>query len=210
MSVAVEGSIDLNPNAWAKDKVIKLVSITDDLTAAWTKVAQLHNEVEVVTEDIRKVEADAWVSPANSFGIMDGGIDAVYRDHFGFKIQEKVQGVIQAVTDGELLVGQAVVVATDSNPEWLIVAPTMRIPEILPPHTVNPYLAMKAVLNAWKGFPFINSIAVPGLGTLTGHVPAELCGIQVHEAIMEWKYGTLYCKTWDDVRIHQKTLFESI
>ena len=31
-------------------------------------------------------EADAIVSPANSFGFMDGGIDMVYSRHFGWQM----------------------------------------------------------------------------------------------------------------------------
>jgi len=32
------------------------------------------------------IVADAVVSPANSFGFMDGGIDAVYTHQFGFEL----------------------------------------------------------------------------------------------------------------------------
>jgi hypothetical protein len=37
------------------------------------------------------IKADAIVSPANSFGFMDGGIDAVYTYQFGAGLQERLQ-----------------------------------------------------------------------------------------------------------------------
>jgi len=42
------------------------------------------------------VRADAVVSPANSFGFMDGGIDAVYTYQLGPQLQQRVQAEIAA------------------------------------------------------------------------------------------------------------------
>jgi O-acetyl-ADP-ribose deacetylase (regulator of RNase III) len=48
---------------------------------------------------------------------------------------------------GELVVGAAEIVETgDLTKPYLIAAPTMRLPIILGPETVNPYLAIRAVL----------------------------------------------------------------
>ncbi|MCP4502544.1 MAG: hypothetical protein GY822_21550 [Deltaproteobacteria bacterium] len=38
-----------------------------------------------------EAEGDDLVSPANSFGFMDGGIDQVYIQRFGSALQTKVQ-----------------------------------------------------------------------------------------------------------------------
>jgi len=45
-------------------------------------------EVTAVVGDFRSYDADALVSPANSFGIMDGGIDALYTEYLGRGIQK--------------------------------------------------------------------------------------------------------------------------
>jgi O-acetyl-ADP-ribose deacetylase (regulator of RNase III) len=66
--------------------------------------------VEVGQGDIFETKADAIVSPANSFGYMDGGIDAVYLERFGAGLQARLQAVLREEHHGELPVGHAVVV----------------------------------------------------------------------------------------------------
>uniref|UniRef100_A0A2C9L7N0 Macro domain-containing protein n=1 Tax=Biomphalaria glabrata TaxID=6526 RepID=A0A2C9L7N0_BIOGL len=46
--------------------------------------------------------ADAIVSPANSFGFMDGGIDWIYSKYFGWQMQNRLQNVIREDYHGEL------------------------------------------------------------------------------------------------------------
>ena len=85
------------------------------------------NDVTVTEEDIFELGADALVSPANSFGFMDGGIDHQISERLGWHIQDLVQKAIRARPLGELLVGEAIVVPTgDAQTPWLIAAPTMR------------------------------------------------------------------------------------
>jgi O-acetyl-ADP-ribose deacetylase (regulator of RNase III) len=136
------------------------------------------------------------VSPANSFGFMDGGIDAVYMNYFDCDIQQRVRKQIYEHHNGELLVGQADVVETDDkNIPFLIAAPTMRVPMILQ-NTVNPYLAARAVFllvardtfssgtfTGKKISDHITKVAMPGLGTGVGRVTANTCAHQVREAI---------------------------
>jgi O-acetyl-ADP-ribose deacetylase (regulator of RNase III) len=72
------------------------------------------------------VEADAMLSPANSFGIMDGGLDKAIRDVLGPSIEDKVRARI-VERHHELPVGLAEVVPTgDSRWPLLVCAPTMR------------------------------------------------------------------------------------
>jgi O-acetyl-ADP-ribose deacetylase (regulator of RNase III) len=87
-------------------------------------------DVEVIEGDYFERPADALVSPANSFGIMDGGIDAAIRDVLGSEVQRRVQRAIVANHHGEMPVGCAEVIDTD-DARWprLVVAPTMRVPE---------------------------------------------------------------------------------
>jgi len=92
------------------------------------------------------IKADAIVSPANSFGFMDGGIDAVYSYQLGSGLQERLQALIARDHGGELPVGMAVIVPT-AHPDipWCISAPTMRVPRDVS-DTVNAYLAFRAAL----------------------------------------------------------------
>jgi O-acetyl-ADP-ribose deacetylase (regulator of RNase III) len=176
---------------------IILTSREDGLTAAWTKHCADLPDVFVHSGSILDVVGDAVVSPANSFGFMDGGIDALYTKHFGRKVQDRVRGEILKHHHGELLIGAAVIVPTDDEKiPFLIAAPTMRVPMILPKDTINPYLATRAVLllirygqftaGQYAGTPIrdhIRAVAFPGMGTGVGKVPAETAAHQVRRAI---------------------------
>src|SRR5215470_18021070 len=96
------------------------------LVRAWHETFDDCEGVEVVEGDYFATPADAMVSPANSFGIMDGGLDLAIRDTLGFSVQEAVQRVIVERHHGELAVGAAEIVET-GDPRWpfLVVAPTM-------------------------------------------------------------------------------------
>jgi O-acetyl-ADP-ribose deacetylase (regulator of RNase III) len=132
-------------------------------------------------------KADAIVSPANSFGFMDGGIDAVYTYQFGEGLQQRLQAVIERDFGGELPVGAAVIVPTmHADIPWCISAPTMRVPWVVA-DTVNAYLAFRAALRAVLahnagGLPTIKSILCPGLGTAVGRMPVDRCARQMRSA----------------------------
>lgn len=133
------------------------------------------------------VVADAVVSPANSFGFMDGGIDAVYTHQFGFGLEQRLQALLAAEYGGELPVGCAVIVETGSAEiPWCISAPTMRVPEAVP-DTANAYLAFRAALRAVlahnaAGRPPIRRVLCPGLATTTGRMPVGRCAAQMRAA----------------------------
>lgn len=139
--------------------------------------------------------ADALVSPANSAGFMDGGIDYVYTQKFGKQLQDRLMKLIQDFHYGELPVGQAVIIETilnDPNVDipYLISAPTMRTPTVVK-GSVNAYLAFRAALIAikewnrdnWMGVSKkINSVICPGLGIGIGQIDPFACAKQMHEA----------------------------
>jgi O-acetyl-ADP-ribose deacetylase (regulator of RNase III) len=163
-----------------------------DLTGAWREVFASEKNAMVTSESILSVECDAIVSPANSFGFMDGGLDLQLSLFLGWHVRERVQALIRARPMGELLVGEAVVVPT-GHPgiPWLICAPTMRVPMIAKT-TVNSYLAMKAVLVAAKAHeavPSIRTIAIPGLATGVGKMIPVTAARQMHAAYVEVVHG---------------------
>lgn len=169
-----------------------LCAVDAPLTSAWQAVAASRAGVDVYQGSVLDVEADAVVSPANSYGWMRGGIDAVYASTWT-AIEQRVRSAVLAFHGGELPVGEAVVVPTGSTrPAWLISAPTMRRPgELLPADTVHPYLAARAVFRLWRDGRLddgramrqaVRSIAMPGLGTGVGGVKPEVCARQVAAA----------------------------
>ena len=121
------------------------------------------------------------VSPANSFGYMRGGIDALYAKRFA-GIEARVRSAIAETFGGELPVGEALIVETsDTRIPWLIAAPTMRTPTHLGAATDRPRRAMAAALRLAVGK--IDTVAFPGMGTGVGGVPPEVCARQAREAI---------------------------
>lgn len=116
--------------------------------------------------------AEAIVSPANSFGFMDGGIDLAYSERFGWEVQDKVQDKIRKKFDGELLIGQALSVTTgDPDFPFLIAAPTMRVPMIIPDANHVRLATRAAVREAIR--MAAGSIVMPGMGAGCGRVRPE-------------------------------------
>jgi O-acetyl-ADP-ribose deacetylase (regulator of RNase III) len=158
-----------------------------DQVDAWHGEFAGVEEVTVRGGNLLLTKADALVSPANSFGFMDGGIDWAISDLMRWTIQPIVQKVIREKHFGELLVGQAEIVATGNDQfPYLVCAPTMRVPQPVP-DSLNAFLAMRAILLAVKTFNqqnngAIKSVAIPGLATGFGKMPPERCARQMREA----------------------------
>ena len=70
---------------------LHLVDLDSNLVAAWREAFASCPEVAIDQANILQVARDCLVSPANSFGYMDGGIDAAYRDFFGPEIEHRVR-----------------------------------------------------------------------------------------------------------------------
>jgi len=170
---------------------IFLIDINNLLVEEWRKEFSNFADVVVVSGSIFDSKVDALVSPANSFGIMDGGLDGKIRDKFGFQVEYNVRKIIQAYYFGELPVGVAIIAETGSSDcKHIISAPTMRIPENVS-NTINAYLAMKAILNVALHSPEISSVAIPGLCSLSGQMPPEMVSRQMriaYERVVQRKY----------------------
>lgn len=174
-----------------------LCDINARIAEAWESRFQSVGEVKVVHGSIFEVQADALVSPANSFGFMNGGLDGAISRFFRGTIQVKVQRAIREKHYGELPIGQAEIVPTDfEHFPYLICAPTMRIPQDVS-KTLNAYLAFRAVLMAALAFNRsqpgnIRSIACPGLGTAVGNMAPDICAIQMRAAWENIIRGNIY------------------
>lgn len=154
-----------------------LVDPSDSLCFVWRYYFSNLPDVEVVRGEFEQLpEFDCMVSPANSFGLMDGGVDLAIIEFFGQQLMDRVQQRI--ITDflGEQPVGTSMIVETNHPKHpFLAHTPTMRVPMEIA-HTDNVYKAMAALLLAvyrhnQTAERRIESIACPGLGTGTGRVP---------------------------------------
>lgn len=167
---------------------IFLIDRTPLLVSAWEETFEEFDAVLAEQADYFSRPTDAMVSPANSFGIMDGGLDLAIRDALGFGVQRAVQQAIIARHHGELPVGAAEIVETGHD-QWpyLVAAPTMRVPESVA-QTTNAYSAFRAILLAVRRFnqvstePRIRSLVCPGLGTGIGGLEPRRCAVQMRMA----------------------------
>ena len=167
----------------------KLRDFNTDLVESWANTFRNNYNFDIRSGDIlQSGDASAIVSPANSFGVMDGGIDLAYTRYFGADLSWRLQQKIKDEYFEELPVGQAIIIPTGNiGIKHLISAPTMRVPQIVR-GTVNAYAAFRAVLieiikfNRENPKDPITTVLCPGLGTATGELPAKLCALQMLKA----------------------------
>lgn len=201
-----------------------LAAIDGALATAWRQFCGDIDFVELHSGSILDASCDAVVSPANSFGFMNGGIDAIYLRRFGGGIEDRVRRTIAERHHGELVVGAADIVETeDTHIPYLIVAPTMRVPMVLT-DSVNAYLAARAALllvahgrfqaGAYAGQAIsekIRRVAFPGLGTGVGQLSPNVCARQMRAAIDEVLFGrTEPPASWADASERHQLLFRDL
>ncbi len=181
-----------------------LIDPKRSLCEAFEKRFSKLSNVDVVVGKFEELPTfDCMVSAANSFGLMDGGVDAAITNFFGYELQERVQKRIIEEYLGEQPVGTSIIVETN-HPKHPFIAhtPTMRVPMDIA-HTDNVYLAMWAMLLAVRKHnqfseQKIYTIACPSLGTGTGHVPYTQAARQMALAYehflnpptyLDWRYA---------------------
>ena len=84
-----------------------LIDTNPQVVESWQRVFEDQTQIEVKQDSVFNHTADAIVSPANSFGFMNGGIDFAISKNLGWHIEKKLQKKIREKHFGELLVGQA-------------------------------------------------------------------------------------------------------
>ena len=183
-----------------------LVDPVPELCREWREAFDDLPGIEIVNGRFESLPAyDCMVSAANSFGLMDGGVDLAIVNFFGLELMDRVQEHILTEFVGEQPVGTSFIIET-GHPKhpFLAHTPTMRVPMPIT-RTDNVYLAMWAMLlavhrhNRSSRTP-IRTVACPGLGTLTGRMPYHEAARQMATAYrhflappnrMSWPYATV-------------------
>ncbi|MFF3327768.1 macro domain-containing protein [Streptomyces sp. NPDC002889] len=183
---------------------VVLTDINTAVVEAWRAAFADTPEIEIRKGSILDEDVDAWVSPTNSRGRMDGGVDAAIKRHLGAGIQLRVQRAIRSQFEGALPVGSAVCVPSGAvKPRFLISTPTMETSSQNVSETLNVALACAAAFQAIhqqnrKEPGSIRSVALVGMGARTGRVPARVC------ANLMWTGHTLFndhsFENYDDLR----------
>ena len=160
------------------DITLTLVDPYEPVCEAWEDAFAQFPDVSIVRGRFEALSHfDCMVTAANSFGLMDGGVDQAVARFFGEQLVERVQARILDEYLGEQPIGTSLIVET-WHPKHPFIAhtPTMRVPMSIST-TDNVYTAMWAMLLAVRrhnrvSAEKIRTVACPGLGTATGRVPA--------------------------------------
>ncbi|MFF7754761.1 macro domain-containing protein [Streptomyces sp. NPDC007971] len=183
---------------------VVLTDINSAVVESWRAAFADTPGIEIRKGSILAEDVDAWVSPTNARGRMDGGVDAVIKRHLGAGIQLRVQKAIRSRFAGHLPVGSAVCVPSGAVvPRFLISTPTMETSSQNVSETLNVALACAAAFQAIhqqnrEAPGSIRSVALVGMGAQTGRVPARVC------ANLMWTGHTLFndhsFDDYDDLR----------
>lgn len=171
---------------------IYLLDRNKAMTDAWKKWFS-EDDIEIVTDDFKNFmdnhpDIDAVVSPANSFGLMDGGYDKAIIDYFGEELMMCVQEYIKRHWCGEQPVGTSMIVPiynrivknkireshgfVSKKYAILIHTPTMRTPEIIKDPRII-YQCMRTTLIKTKNQE-VTDIVIPAFGGATGRVDYDV------------------------------------
>lgn len=174
-------------NAWAGS--------LEGLPVQWRRqVSPVCNSLRNVIAGPDALSFDCIVSPANSFGLMDGGLDmALSRAFGGVEVTiPHVQEHLWRECLGHQNVGTCTII--DMRPlvgpcRYLAHCPTMRVPAAVSPGSDIVYSCMWSILNAVRkhnqlcsvqnGHTPINTLMCSGLATGVGRVPAHVCAQQM-------------------------------
>jgi len=177
------------------------------MVAEWKKYFKNVRDVEVIYNDfeifMETYDVECVVSPANSYGFMDGGYDLAITNYFGEALMEKVQRLIIKNCFGEQPVGTSFIIETGNENEYLIHTPTMRVPERILDARVIYHCMRSALIEAKKHN--IESIVIPMFGGTTGCIPSNIIASLMYEAYkqlqdvpqeLNWEYANKIKLKW--------------
>lgn len=191
---------------------IYLLDINESMTNEWCEVFQGENrinndkiEVNIVHGDFKSlldnIEIQCIVSPANAFGLMDGGYDLAITEYFGTELQDKVQEHIIKEYYGEQILCTSFIVDIPNTDKKLIHTPTMMIPMDMSNSDVA-YQSTRATLICAINNN-IDSIVIPAFAGGCGKMKTKVIAKQMRLAFenifnrtneINWDYALNRCE----------------
>jgi len=71
--------------------IINLIDTNEKIVHAWKACFSDIEEVNIYYDSIFNIQSDAIISPANSFGYMNGGLYFTISKHLGWHIEKRLQ-----------------------------------------------------------------------------------------------------------------------
>jgi len=171
-----------------------------EVVKAWQAFFGRGAKVTISEGDVLALPVSVLVSPANSFGIMEDGLALSLHKATDGKLESRFRKLLQDKHAGELPIGQAEMMTTGiAQPERVIFAPTVRVPQRMNAANVNAFLSTRAALRFLgqymreeteeKGSTHIESIAFVGMGTGGGRTSPATAAFQMYEAYCQIVLG---------------------
>ena len=179
---------------------IILLDNKKEMCQAWRKYFSEFSDVKIICEYLEFADlddVDCYVSPANSYGLMDGGYDKALTMLFGNKLQQRVQDYIINNLYGEQQVGSSIIVDIPGEKKKLIHTPTMRVPaRINDPEVI--YTSMRSTLIcALKNN--VGKIVIPAFGGATGRLLPDVIAEEMFKAYIQVFKININIHSWEDV-----------
>ena len=151
--------------------------------------AYFSNEADVSTvcDDLKHFldnnNVDCVVSPANSYGLLDGGFDLAISEYFGWNLQKRVQDHILRNYRGEQPVGTSFIINTLKSGIKLIYTPTMRVPFAVKDPMIVYQCMRTTLMTALENG--IGSIVIPAFCGECGDVDPKVIANLMFEAYIQ-------------------------
>lgn len=166
---------------------IYLLDKSHGTTEQWQRYFAGDADVEVVNmffEDFMNGhDVECVVSPANSYGLMDGGYDRAISEYFGWDLMKVVQKKILNECFGEQLVGTSIIVDIPNTNKKLIHTPTMRVPSYIKDPMIVYYCMRSVLMLAIR--EGIQSIVIPAFGGACGGLRPDIIAYMMKVAYMQ-------------------------
>ena len=166
---------------------IYLLDKNHGTTEQWQRYFAEDADVEVVNmyfEDfMNSHDVDCVVSPANSYGLMDGGYDRAISEYFGWDLMKVVQKKILDECFGEQLVGTSIIVDIPNTNKKLIHTPTMRVPSYIKDPMIVYYCMRSVLMLAIK--EGVQSIVIPAFGGACGGLRSDVIAYMMKAAYLQ-------------------------
>lgn len=162
---------------------IYLLDIDKSMTDEWEKEFGNDYGIEIVNDNFKHFmdtheDIDGIVSPANSFGIMDGGYDKAIINYLGENAQTNVYTILDLLFDGYQPIGTSCPISFYKY--TILHTPTMRYPEEIIDKRVIFDCMYNCLVCAKKAN--LKSIVIPAFGACTGKVPRSTVAKLMHLA----------------------------
>lgn len=166
---------------------IYLLDYNLEMVNAWKKEFAEYQEIIIIHDDFKhfmdEYDIECVVSPANSFGIMDGGYDLAITNYFGDSLQKEVQKYIRHYFYGEQPLGTSFIIDIPHSEKKLIHTPTMQIPKPIKDDFII-YQCMRVTLMEALNNN-IKSIVIPAFGGNCGKISFDIIAKNMKNAYLQ-------------------------